>query len=144
MRSRQTTDLVLQALPMAVWRRKPGTKVPIHSDQGSRFTGTDRAAFVHAHGLQHSMSRRGNCHDTAVAESFFNLLERERIRRRTYRTREEAGRDMLDHIEMFHNPKRKQARNGMLSPVESERQQKPGQRGVQETRGCSHFFVSSV
>lgn len=69
------------------------------------------------------MSRRGNCHDNAVAESFFNPLKRERIRRRTYRTREEARTDVFDYIEMFYNPKRKHVRNGMLSPVEFERQQ---------------------
>ena len=62
------------------------------------------------------MSRRGNCYDNAVAESFFNLLKRERIRRRTYKTREDARRDVFDYIELFYNPQRKHARNGMLSP----------------------------
>ena len=122
--SRQTTDVVLQALLMATWRRKPKAKVLIHSDQGSQFTSVDWAAFLRAHNLEHSMSRRGNCHDNAVAESFFNLLKRERVRRRTYRTREEARQDVFDYIEMFYNPKRKHARNGMLSPVDFERQQK--------------------
>jgi putative transposase len=69
------------------------------------------------------MSRRGNCHDNAVAESFFNLLKRERIRRRTYKTRLDARQDVFDYIEMFYNPTRKHVRNGMLSPVEFERQQ---------------------
>jgi len=82
MQSRQTSDEVLQALHMAVWRRKPKNRVLIHSDQGSRFTSMDWAAFTRAHNLEHSMSRRGNCHYNAVAESFFNLLKRERIRRR--------------------------------------------------------------
>jgi putative transposase len=85
MQSRQTTDVVLQALLMAVWRRKPKGRVLIHSDQGSQFTSMDWAAFLRAHNLEHSMSRRGNCHDNAVAESFFNLLKRERIRRRIYK-----------------------------------------------------------
>ncbi len=67
---------------------------------------------------------------TAVAESFFNLLKRERIRRRPYRTREEARRDVFDYIEMFYNPKRKHVRNGMLSPAEFERQQKTRTEGV--------------
>ena len=128
--SRQTTDVVLQALLMAVWRRKPKAKVLIHSDQGSQFTSIDWATFLRAHNLEHSMSRRGNCHDNAVAESFFNLLKRERIRRRTYRTREEARQDVFDYIEMFYNPKRKHARNGMLSPVEFERRQKMRHEGV--------------
>ncbi|MCO6388232.1 IS3 family transposase [Aliihoeflea sp. 40Bstr573] len=123
LQSRQTTDVVLQALLMAVWRRKPKSKVLVHSDQGSQFTSMDWAAFLKHHNLEHSMSRRGNCHDNAVAESFFNLLKRERIRRRTYRTREQARQDVFDYIEMFYNPKRKHVRNGMLSPVEFERQQ---------------------
>ncbi|MDN3714382.1 IS3 family transposase [Paracoccus cavernae] len=130
MQSRQTTDVVLQALLMAVWRRKPKGKVLIHSDQGSQFTSMDWAALSRAHNLEHSMSRRGNCHDNAVAESFFNLLKRERIRRRTYRTREDARQDVFDYIEMFYNPKRKHVRNGMLSPAEFERQQMMRREGV--------------
>jgi len=130
MQSRQTAGVVLQALLMAVWRRKPKNKVLIHSDQGSQFTSMDWASFLKAHNLEHSMSRRGNCHDNAVAESFFNLLKRERIRRRTYKTREEARRDVFDYIEMFYNPQRKHTRNGMLSPVEFERQQTMKPEGV--------------
>lgn len=129
--SRQPTDLVLQALLMAVWRRKPKQPVLIHTDQGSQYTSRDWAAFLRAHNLEHSMSRRGNCHDNAVAESFFNLLKRERIRRRTYKTREQARQDIFDYIEMFYNPKRKHARNDMLSPVDFEnRQQNVNQEGV--------------
>jgi putative transposase len=130
LQSRQTTDIVLQALLMAVWRRKPKNKVLIHSDQGSQFTSMDWASFLKAHNLEHSMSRRGNCHDNAVAESFFNLLKRERVRRRTYKTRAEARQDVFDYIEMFYNPKRKHVRNGMLSPVEFERQQNVRTEGV--------------
>lgn len=129
--SRQPTDLVLQALLMAVWRRKPKRPVLIHTDQGSQYTSRDWAAFLRVHNIEHSMSRRGNCHDNAVAESFFNLLKRERIRRRTYKTREQARQDIFDYIEMFYNPKRKHARNGMLSPVDFEnRQQNVNQEGV--------------
>lgn len=130
MQSRQTTDLVLQALLMAVWRRKPEGKVLIHSDQGSQFTSIDWASFLKQHNLEHSMSRRGNCHDNAVAESFFNLLKRERIRRKTYKTRDEARQDVFDYIEMFYNPQRKHARNGMLSPINFEQQQKLNPQGV--------------
>ena len=106
----------------------------IHSDQGSQFTRMDWAAFLRAHNLEHSMSRCGNCHDNAVAESFFNLLKREWIRRRTYRTREEARQDVFDYIERFYNPKRKHAWNGMLSHVDFEQQQKLKHEGVLETR----------
>jgi putative transposase len=61
--SRQPTDLVLQALLMAVWRRKPKRRVLIDTDQGSQYTSKDWAAFLRAHNIEHSMSRRGNCHD---------------------------------------------------------------------------------
>ena len=130
MQSRQLTELVLQALLMAVWRRKPVNKVMIHSDQGSQFTSIEWASFLKQHNLEHSMSRRGNCHDNAVAESFFNLLKRERIRRRTYKTRADARQDVFDYIEMFYNPKRKHVRNGMLSPNDFEQQQKMRIQGV--------------
>jgi putative transposase len=130
MQGRQTTDVVLQALLMAVWRRKPKSEVLVHSDQGSQFTSMDWAAFLKHHNLAHSMSRRGNCHDNAVAESFFNLLKRERIRRKIYRSRDEARQDVFDYIEMFYNPKRKHVRNGMLSPVEFEKQQAMKAEGV--------------
>lgn len=124
MQNRQTTDLVLQALLMSVWRRKPKSKVLIHSDQGSQFTSIDWNSFLNQHNLEHSMSRRGNCHDNAIAENFFSLLKRERIRRKNYRTRDEARSDVFDYIEMFYNPKRKHANNGMLSPINFEMQQK--------------------
>jgi transposase InsO family protein len=70
---------------MAVWQRKPKTKVHVHSDQGSQFTGYEWQEFLEQHNLVPSMSRRGNCWDNAVVESFFNLLKRERIRRRKYK-----------------------------------------------------------
>lgn len=128
---RMTTDLALQALLAAVWRRKPKAKVMIHSDQGSQFTSREWQQFLSQHNLDASMSRRGNCHDNAVAESFFQLLKRERIRRRTYLTREAARQDVFDYIEMFYNPKRKHTNNGMLSPVDFEiRQQKLNEAGV--------------
>ncbi len=76
------------------------------------------------------MSRRCNYHDNAVAGSFFNLLKRERIRRKVHRTRAEARQDVFDYIEMLDNPTRKHARDGMLSPVEFERQHKAQSEGV--------------
>lgn len=123
MQSRQTTDVVLRTLHMALWRRKPKHRVLIHSDQGSQLTSMDWPAFIRTHNLEHSTSRRGNCHDNAVAESFFSSLKRERIRRRIYKTREEARQDVFDYIEMFYNPVCQHVRNGMLSPVEFEQQQ---------------------
>jgi putative transposase len=67
------------------------------------------------------MSRRGNCHDNAVAESFFQLLKRERVKRQTYPTRKAARQDIFDYIEMFYNTVRRHSTIGCLSPVEFER-----------------------
>lgn len=75
-RSTMTSDLVLQALLAAVWIRKPGPGVMVHSDPGSQFTSDDWQSFLKAHHMVPSMSRRGNCHDNAVAESFFSALKR--------------------------------------------------------------------
>ena len=130
MQSRMTTDLALQALLMAVWRRKPTSKVTVHSDQGSQFTSHEWRLFLKQHNLEASMSRRGNCHDNAVAESFFQLLKRERIRRQTYPTRDAARRDVFEYIEMFYNPQRKHTNNGLLSPIEFEQRQKLEMQGV--------------
>jgi len=104
--------------------------VLVHSDQGSQFTSMDWASFLKVHNLEHSMRRRGNCNDNAVVESFFSLLKRERIRRRTYKTRDEARQDVFDYIEMFYNPIRKHVRGGMLSPVEFEPQKNMSTEGV--------------
>ena len=119
---RMDRDLAINALLMAVWRRQPQATVMVHSDQGSQFSSYDWQAFLKEHNLQPSMSRRGNCHDNAVAESFFQLLKRERIRRKTYATREEARQDVFDYIEMFYNPKRRHSVSQRLSPVEYEKQ----------------------
>jgi putative transposase len=116
-----TSDLVLQALVTAVWRRKPGPGVMVHSDQGCQFTSSDWQSFQKAHRMVPSMSRRGNCHDNAVAESFFSVLKKERIKRRVYPTRATAASDVFDYIEMFCNPIRRHGSAGGVSPVEFER-----------------------
>ena len=126
LQSRQTTDVVLQALLMAVWRRKPRGKVLIHSDQGSQFTNMDWATFLKAHNLEHSMSRRGNCHDNAVAESFFNLLKRERIRRRTYKTRTDARRDVFTHRDVLQSETQTcEERDAVTRTVQRQMKMKP-------------------
>ncbi len=119
--SAMTSDLVLQALVAAAWRRKPGPGVMVHSDQGSQFTSSDWQSFLKAHRMVPSMSRRGNCHDNAVAESFFSVLKKERIKRRIYPTRAAATSDVFDYIEMFYNPVRRHGSAGDVSPVEFER-----------------------
>ncbi|HBV3599245.1 MULTISPECIES: IS3 family transposase [Klebsiella pneumoniae complex] len=122
MQSRMTKDIVLNALLMAVWRRNPQTKVLVHSDQGSQYTSHEWQSFLKSHGLEGSMSRRGNCHDNAVAESFFQLLKRERIKKKIYGTREEARSDIFDYIEMFYNSKRRHGSSDQMSPTEYENQ----------------------
>ncbi|WP_225856312.1 IS3 family transposase [Escherichia coli] len=122
MQSRMTKDIVLNALLMAVWRRNPEKQVLVHSDQGSQYTSHEWQSFLKSHGLEGSMSRRGNCHDNAVAESFFQLLKRERIKKKIYGTREEARSDIFDYIEMFYNSKRRHGSSDQMSPTEYENQ----------------------
>ena len=122
MKKNPRSDLVIDALLMAVWRRKPETKVMVHSDQGVQYTSRDWKSFLDDNNLEISMSRRGNCHDNAVAESFFSLVKAERIKRKIYKTRSEARSDIFNYIELFYNPKRHHGNNGGLSPVEYEKQ----------------------
>jgi len=121
MQPQMHADLVLNAMLMAVWRRKPKNEVLVHSDQGSQYTSSDWQNFLKSHNLICSMSRRGNCYDNAVAESFFQLLKRERIKRKIYKNREEARQDIFNYIEMFYNSVRRHGNNDDLSPVEFER-----------------------
>lgn len=109
-------DIVVDALLMAVWRRKPSEQVLIHSDQGSQYGSDDWQRFCRQHNLVPSMSRRGNCWDNAVAESFFGSLKKERIRKRIYKTRELARADVFDYIEVFYNRQRRHDHLGGVSP----------------------------
>lgn len=90
MQGQMRADLVLLALLAALWCRKPAPGLMLLSDQGSQLTGSEWQAFLKAHGIVCSMSRRGNCHDNVVTESFFQLLKRERIKRKIYLTRDAA------------------------------------------------------
>lgn len=88
----------------------------MHSDQGSQFTSREWQTVLRQHDLEPSMSRRGNYQDNAVAESFCQLLKRERIRRRANPTRDDARRGVFEYIKLFYNPKRKHTNNELLSP----------------------------
>jgi len=121
MKNNPRADLVIDALLMALWRRKPETKVLIHSDQGVQYTCSDWRRFLADHNLEASMSRRGNCHDNAVAESFFSLLKTERVKRKIYKTRAEARSEIFNYIELYYNPKRRHGNNNGLSPIEFEK-----------------------
>jgi putative transposase len=89
-------DLVLDALMMVVWGRQPKASVLVHSDQGSQYGSDDQLRFCRDHHLESNMSRRGNCWDNAVAESFFSSLKKERITKRIYKTRDLAKPDVWD------------------------------------------------
>jgi putative transposase len=121
MKSTLSRELVLDALLMAVWRRRPGKEVIVHSDQGSQYGSYDWMRFCRDHKLQPSMSRRGNCYDNAVVESFFSSLKKELIKRRIYKTREEGRSDVFDYIEVFNNRSRRHSSLGQISPYEFER-----------------------
>jgi putative transposase len=114
-------DLVLDALLMAVWRRRPKQPVIVHSDQGSQYGSDDAVRFCKDQSLIPRMSRRGNCFDNAVAESFFSSLKKERIRRRIYQSREDARADVFDYIEVFYNRTRRHSHIGQVSPNDFER-----------------------
>lgn len=114
-------ELALDALLMAVWRRKPAQPVLVHSDQGSQYGSDDWQRFCLANNLEPSMSRRGNCWDNAVAESFFSSLKKERIRKRIYKTRDLARVDIFDYIEIFYNRSRRHSHLGHVSPEAFER-----------------------
>ena len=109
-------DIALDAVVMAIWRRRPAQRVLIHSDQGSQYDSDDWARLCRDNNLELSMSRRGNCWDNAVAESFFSSLKKERIRKQIYRTRELAKADVFDYIEGFYNRKRRHSHLGGVSP----------------------------
>ena len=88
----------------------------VHSDLGSQYGSDDWPRFCKQHNLEPSMSRRGNCWDNAVAESFFSSLKKERIKKRIFKTREMARADIFDYIEMFYNPTRRHSQLNGMSP----------------------------
>ncbi|CAD5255582.1 transposase (fragment) [Alteromonas sp. 38] len=95
--------------------------VLIHSIQGSQFTGYEWSDFLTEHNLKTSMSRRGNCHDNAIVERFFQLHKRERIKRKIYTTLEQAKADVFDYIEMFYNSRRKHGEANNMPPLAYEK-----------------------
>ena len=121
MKARMTADLVTDALMMAIWRRRPARELLHHSDQGSQYTSEDFQRVLSAHGIECSMSRRGDVWDNAAMESFFSSLKVERTDRRVYRARDEARADVFDYIERFYNPRRRHSSLGYLSPMEFEK-----------------------
>ena len=116
------TELVLDAMLMAKWRRQPKQPVVIHSDQGSQFGSDDFNRWCKENHFLTSMSRRGNCHDNAAMESFFSSLKKEKARGKTYNTREELKAEVYDYIEVFYNKVRRHSYLNYSSPVQIEQQ----------------------
>jgi len=112
-------DLVLDAVLKAVRKRKPRNTI-IHSDQGTQFGSDAWRRFCKSNSLEPSMSRKGNCWDNAVAESFFGSLKKERIKKHIYRTRDLAVADIADSIESFYNGSRRHSHLGGVSPADFE------------------------
>jgi putative transposase len=119
---RQTTDLIENALSKAVLRiSKKESNVILHSDQGSQYSSYDYVKYAKKHNIKLSMSRRGNCYDNAVAESFFKTIKKELVRKKVFKTREEASSKIFEYIEMFYNSKRRHSYVGSISPNEFEK-----------------------
>lgn len=122
-------DLVLDAVAKAVQCRHPRNAL-IHSDQGTQYGSDAWRRYCKANHLEPSMSRRGNCWDNAVAESFFSSLKKERIKKHIYADRETATLDLAEYIDGFYNPIRRHSHLGGVSPDEFEAAHRKRKSGV--------------
>lgn len=114
------TELVVKALNAACMVRRPPKGLVFHSDRGAQYTSDEFQKVLRERGFECSMSRKGNCWDNAVAESFFRSLKVEEVYQKTYRTREEANLSVFSYIEMFYNRQRIHSYLGYLTPAEFE------------------------
>jgi putative transposase len=121
------SELAERALGNALACRRPTGPLLHHSDRGVQYACDAYQELLRGNGLEVSMSRKGNCHDNAVMESFFGTLKQELVYRRTYKTREEAQRSLFAYIEVFYNRKRLHSTLGYVSPVQYEESRKPTQ-----------------
>lgn len=120
METHMKAQLVNQALLMAIWTRKPARGLLWHTDRGSQYASDSHQMLLKDHGITHSMSRKGNCWDNAVAESFFHTLKVELIHQQAFKTTEEAKQAIFEYIEVFYNRIRLHSANDYLSPVDFE------------------------
>jgi putative transposase len=120
MSERLTTELATDALTMALRRRKPKGGLLHHSDRGIQYAAGDYQRLLAEHGIDCSMSRKGNCWDNAVVESFFHTLKVELVHHQRYLTRDEARQDIFEWIEVFYNRQRRHSTLGYRSPAEFE------------------------
>ena len=121
MQTQMTSQLVTDALMMAVWRRGRPDALLHHSDRGSQYTSDAFQRLLAELGVTCSMSRSGNVWDNSAMESFFSSLKTERLARKAYRSRADAKSDVFDYIERFYNPRRRHSTIGYKSPMEFER-----------------------
>jgi len=121
MSSRMKTQLVCDALRMAIWQRQPEAGLIHHSDRGSQYASKAFRRLLEIHSFKGSMSRKGDCWDNAVVESFFGSLKQERVHWRNYQTRYEAQQDILNYITMFYNSQRLHSYLGYTSPSQYEK-----------------------
>ena len=120
MSAQMTSELVADALMMAIRRRGWPQELLHHSDQGSQYSSESFQRLLAEHGITCSMSRQGDVWDNSAMESFFSTLKTERVHRKVYRTRDEARADVFDYVERFYNPRRRHSTIGYVSPVEFE------------------------
>ena len=120
MSNRMTAALVNNALTSALWKRKPKKGLIWHTDRGSQYASHSHRSLIKSYGLIQSMSRRGNCWDNSVAESFFKTLKTELVYHYNFNTRDEAQRAIFEYIEVFYNRQRLHSANGYQSPSEYE------------------------
>jgi putative transposase len=113
-------ELVVDALEMAVARRRPQPGLIHHSDQGSQYVSLALGQAARDAGIARSMRSKGDCYDNAVAESFFATLKKELVHRRSWPTRRELATEVFDYIETFYNRIRRHSTLGMLSPLHFE------------------------
>ena len=116
MDSTMTQELVKTSLKQAIKREKPGQGLIHHSDRGTQYASKSYQELLKQFGFRTSMSRKGNCYDNAVAESFFGTLKTELIYLTRFRTRKEARQAIFDYIEIFYNRKLLHSSLGYLSP----------------------------
>jgi len=117
MDARMKADLVNDAMLMAIWKRKPAKGLLFHSDRGSQYASDSYRKILETHGVKASMSRKGDCWDNAVAESFFHTLKTELVHHCDFQTREEARAEIFEYIEVFYNRQRLHSANGYEAPL---------------------------
>ncbi len=120
MDSHMRAELAIDALAMALARRRPQPGLIWHSDQGSQFVSLAFGQQARAAGIAQSMGSRGDCYDNAVAESFFATLKKELIQRRSWPARDELRTEVFNYIETFYNRRRRHRSLGFLSPAQFE------------------------